>query len=56
MEEIIVDSTSREQAIVNQMATNFATKIAELEAEKAILQVDNQFLKQKMEQLDKEEE
>lgn len=42
--------TSREQAIVNQMATNFATKIAQLESEKAILQVDNQILKQQLEQ------
>lgn len=50
-----MDGTSREQAIINQMASNFAIKIAELESEKAILQVDNQLLNQKIEQLEKEE-
>ncbi|GGC87773.1 hypothetical protein [Enterococcus wangshanyuanii] len=44
-----MEKISTEQAIVNQMASNFATKIAELEVEKAILQVDNQLLKQQLE-------
>lgn len=51
-----MEKISTEQAIVNQMASNFATKIAQLETEKAILQVDNQLLKQKIEQLEKEGE
>ncbi|MDA9469903.1 hypothetical protein [Enterococcus sp. 5H] len=51
-----MEQESREQAIVNQMASNFATKVAELEAEKAILQVDNQILNRKIEQLEKEGE
>lgn len=45
MEEI-----SKEQAIVNQMAMNFANKMAQLESEKAILQVENQILKQQLEE------
>lgn len=44
-----MEEENRGQAIVNQMATNFATKIAQLESEKAILQVDNQILKQQLE-------
>ena len=51
-----MEEMGRSQEIVNQMASNFATKIAELEAEKAILQVDNQILNKKIELLEKEGE
>lgn len=44
-----MENTTRNQAIVDQMASNFAVRIAQLESEKAMLQVDIQILQQKVE-------
>jgi hypothetical protein len=54
-----MEESSLYQSIVDQMATNFASRLAELEAERAILQVKNKKLEQKISQLksdEKEEE
>lgn len=43
--------TSREEMIINQLAQNFAQKVAALEGEKAILQVELQLVSQELEQI-----
>lgn len=46
-----MEETSIEQAVLNQMATNYSMKLAQLESEKAMLQVDNQLLRERIDQL-----
>ncbi len=43
---------NRETLIINQMANNFAQKVAILEGEKAILQIDLQEANQKVQMLE----
>lgn len=45
---------NRETLIINQMANNFAQKIAILEGEKAILQIDLQEANQKVQMLEQQ--
>lgn len=43
--------TSREEMIINQLAQNFAQKVAALEGEKAILQIELQLVSQELERI-----
>lgn len=42
--------------VINQLASNFANKIAQLEGEKAILQVELNLAQQKINELEQEKE